>query len=141
MNSETNRARLTVRLFVLFEGLTFVAASLTHYGVLLRGYEHLYAGKAESVIAAVLLAGWAFTWMRPGSTRVIGIVVQAFALFGTLVGIYTIYVGIGPRTLPDISYHACITIVLVIGLIAASRSRPTSPVQPPSYSPPTPHPR
>ncbi len=141
MNPETNRPWLAVGLFVLFEGLTFVAAALTHYGVLLRGYQHLYAGRAESVIAAVLLGGWALTWIRPAACRVIAIVVQAFALLGTFVGLYTIYVGIGPRTVPDITYHLCIVIVLVIGLIVAFRTRPKFPVRPPSYTAPKPHPR
>jgi len=112
-----------IRLFVLIEGVAFIAAALTHFGVLIGGYEHEKAGTAESVIGIVLLAGLALTWIRPASTRVIGLAVQAFALFGTFVGIFTIIVGVGPRTAPDIVYHICIVIVLALGLTQTARAR------------------
>ncbi|HXE15025.1 MAG TPA: hypothetical protein VN633_23070 [Bryobacteraceae bacterium] len=112
-----------IRLFVLIEGITFIIAALTHFGVLIGGYEHHLAGRAESVIGIVLLAGLALTWIRPAWTRGIGLAVQAFALFGTFVGIFTIVVGIGPRTVPDVIYHVCIVIVLVSGLIKTAQSR------------------
>ena len=73
-----------IRLFVLIEGITFIIAALTHFGVLIGGYEHHLAGRAESVIGIVLLAGLALTWIRPAWTRGIGLAVQAFALFGNL---------------------------------------------------------
>ncbi len=44
------------------------------------------------------------------------------ALLGTLVGIFTIAVGVGPRTVPDIAYHILIVGVLVWGLIVTQRS-------------------
>ena len=112
-----------IRLFVLIEGVAFIAAALTHFGVLIGGYEHEKAGTAESVIGIGLLAGLALTWIRPASTRVIGLAVQAFALFGTFVGIFTIIVGVGPRTAPDIVYHICIVIVLALGLTQTARAR------------------
>ena len=46
---------------------------------------------------------------------------QEFALLGTLVGVFTIIVGVGPRTLPDVAYHLAIIVVLVFGLIFAKR--------------------
>jgi hypothetical protein len=49
--------RESIRLFVLFEGIAFIAVSLTHFGVLLHGYEHLWAGRAEGAIGVVLLIG------------------------------------------------------------------------------------
>jgi hypothetical protein len=110
-----------IRLFLFFEGAAFVVAALTHFGVLIHGYEHQKAGSAESVIGIVLLVGFALSWIRPRSTRSIGIGVQAFALFGTLVGIFTIAVGVGPRTAPDIAYHVVIVTVLVSGLVLALR--------------------
>lgn len=111
-----------IRLFLLFEAATFVAAAQVHYGILIHGYEHQEAGVAESVIAVVLLAGLAATWVGTGWTRRIGIAAQAFALLGTLVGVFTIAVGIGPRTVPDIAYHVAIVAVLVWGLIVARRA-------------------
>jgi hypothetical protein len=49
---------VTIRLFVLLEAAAFIAAALTHSGILLDGYKHRQAGTAESVIGMVLLAGW-----------------------------------------------------------------------------------
>ena len=56
-------------------------------------------------------------------TRGIGFAAQAFALLGTSDGIFTIAIGIGPRTAPDIAYHIVIVPVLVAGLIVAARAR------------------
>jgi hypothetical protein len=112
-----------IRGFVLFECAAFTTAALTHCGVLVRGYEHLKAGTAESVIALVLLIGLILSLIRPQSTRAIGMAVQGFALLGTLVGIFTIAVGIGPRTIPDITYHIVIVAVLIWGLVKTWRAR------------------
>ena len=68
--------RGTIRSFLLFEAATFLVASLIHSGVLIAGYEHQKARIAEGVIA--------------------------LALLGTLIGVFTIAVGVGPRTAPDI---------------------------------------
>jgi hypothetical protein len=114
--------RQAIRLFVLLEGAAFIAAALIHFGVLFSGYEHQRAGTAESVIGTVLLLSWVSTLVRPGSTRAIGLAVQAFALLGTLVGIFTIAIGVGPRTGPDIAYHIVIALVLVCGLAVAGRA-------------------
>lgn len=115
--------RKAIRLFLLLEGIAFITASLTHFGVLIHGYEHRRAGTAESVIGIVLLAGFVLTWMLPRSTRGIGIAVQAFALLGTCVGIYMIAIGVGPRTFPDIAFHIAIVIALISGLIVAFRAQ------------------
>jgi hypothetical protein len=117
-----------IRLFLFFEGASFIGAALVHFGVLLRGYEHSKAGTAESVIGTVLVAALAATWIRPQSTRKIGLAAQAFALFGTLVGLVTIAIGIGPRSAPDLAYHTSIILVLITGLIVAARARPDSAV-------------
>jgi predicted ferric reductase len=106
-----------IRLFMLFEAATFAVASLVHSGVLISGYEHYRAHIAEEVIAIVLFGGLASSLIRPAWTRKAGLTAQAFALLGTLIGIFTIAIGIGPRTLPDITYHVTIVIVLVWGLV------------------------
>ncbi len=106
---------------MLFEAATFLAASLIHSGVMITGYELQQARIAEGVIAIVLLIGAALTWIRPAWTRQAGLAAQGFALLGTLVGIFTIIVGVGPRTVPDIAYHFAIVVVLVWGLISANR--------------------
>jgi hypothetical protein len=115
--------RKPIRLFVFFEGLAFIMASLIHFGVLMHGYEHRWAGRAEGVIGIALLIGCVLTWILPGWTRAIGIAVQAFALLGTSVGIYTIAIGIGPRTIPDITFHIAIVIALISGLAVTARAQ------------------
>lgn len=114
--------RQRIRAFLLIEATAFAAAALVHSGVLVHGYEHRQARIAESVIAVVLLGGLVVSWARPASTREAGLAVQAFALLGTLVGLFTIAVGVGPRTAPDIVYHVGIVAVLIWGLLVAVRA-------------------
>lgn len=115
----------TVRAFILFEAITFVAAALIHFGMLFDAYRHREAGTAESVIAGVLLVGLGLTWARPPWRRRAAIGAQAFAILGVLVGLFTIAVGVGPRTALDITYHVAILVVLVVGLATALRGPAT----------------
>ena len=108
--------RTTVRLFLLGEGLGFVAAALVHAGVLLSGHEHPQAKIAEGLIAVVLLGGLALSWLRPAAALPIGLAVQGFALLGTVVGLITIAGGVGPRSTLDLGFHAGILLVLGCGL-------------------------
>jgi hypothetical protein len=108
-----------IRLFLLVESATFFLAALIHMGFMIMGFEHHNASVAESVIAAVLFGGLLLTLFIREWTRNVGIVVQAFALLGTLVGIFTIIVGVGPRTVPDVVYHIAIVVVLAVGLRVA----------------------
>ena len=110
-----------IRMIMLFEAAAFLVATSIHGGLLMHGYEHREARIAETAIAAVLLAGLVLTWIRPRSTRTFGLAAQGFALVWTLVGIFTIMIGIGPQTTPDVVYHIAIVIVLVSGLVMAAR--------------------
>lgn len=111
----------TVRLLMLFEAMTFVTAALVHSGKFVGGYQHYEARIAETVIAVVLLLGLLFSWLRPAWGRLAAVGAQGAALFGTLIGIVTVIVGVGPRTVPDVIYHIAIMIVLVFGLALAFR--------------------
>jgi len=111
-----------IRAVLLMQAVAFLAAALVHAGVLLDGYEHLAARNAESVIALVLFGGVVVSWVRPESSRRAGLIAQAFALLGTLVGIFTIIVGVGPRTIPDIVYHIVIAAALILGLAVTLRA-------------------
>ncbi len=119
--------RTTIRLFLLVEGASFLAAGLIHRGVFITGYAHQQASIAETSIAFVLLVGFGLAWIWAAQTRLIGLVAQAFALLGTLVGVFTIAVGVGPRTVPDIAYHLTILAVLVWGLVVAARAPAETP--------------
>jgi hypothetical protein len=114
--------RATIRLFLLIEGVSFLAAGLIHRGVLISGDAHQQASIAETSIAVVLLVGFGLTWIWPAHTRLIGLVAQAFALLGTLLGVFTIAIGVGPRTAPDLVYHLAILALLAWGLVVAARA-------------------
>jgi hypothetical protein len=112
----------TIRVFLLIQGSVFIAASLTHFGVLTHGYEHQRAGIAEGVIGTALWGALVLTVIRPASVRTIGLVVQTFALLGTAVGVVMVAIGIGPRTAPDIALHAAMVLTLVAGLMITVKS-------------------
>lgn len=119
---KVRRGMVTViRAFLLVEVLVFGAAALTHAGVLLEGYRHRQAATAETVIAVALLGGLALGLVAPSWARAAGTGTQAFALLGTLVGAFTIAIGVGPRTPLDIGVHAVMLTLLVAGLVTALR--------------------
>jgi hypothetical protein len=116
---------------MLVQAATFLLAATFHFGVLVQGYADSRAGIAESVIASVLLAGLVATWIRPARIRRIGLAAQGFALAGTLVGLFTIVIGIGPRTVPDLVIHAAMVAELLAGLavtypVRVEKSRSTA---------------
>lgn len=124
MTARTNEiTTVRIKRFLTVEIFGFAMASLVHFGALFPGYEHPKARIAEGVIAAVLLTGLILTIASPARTRAIGIAVQGFALLGTLVGVFTIIIGIGPQSLPDIIFHVFITGLLLWGILAATRLR------------------
>ena len=114
--------RNTIRAFLLFEAATFILAALIHAGHFFDGYEHFEAHVAETVIAIVLGIALLVSWLKPTRTRAAGLLGQGFALLGTLVGLFTIGVGVGPRTVPDVVYHVAIVLILVWGLLVARRA-------------------
>jgi hypothetical protein len=104
-----------IRLMLIVAAAAFGLASAIHAGLLIAGWEHPAAAMAEGVIAAVLALGVLGTLVRPAAARGIALAALGFALLGTLVGAFTILVGVGPRTVPDVVFHA----LLVVGLVAA----------------------
>ena len=112
-----------IRRFLTVEIFGFAMASLVHFGALFPGYEHPKARIAEGVIAAVLLTGLILTLASPSRVRAIGITVQGFALLGTLVGVFTIIIGIGPQSVPDVVFHICIASLLLWGIVTTVRMR------------------
>jgi hypothetical protein len=111
----------TVRIFLAIESVVFGAAALMHAGVLFPGHEHGRARIAESVIALVLAAGLAASVAAPAASRRIGLAAQGFALLGTFVGLFTIAIGIGPRTAIDLVLHAMMIALLVSGCLVVAR--------------------
>lgn len=113
---------MIVRWFLAAEAALFAIAALIHAGVLLRGYTHTSARNAESAIALVLAAGLVLSVAAPSRIRAMGLGAQGFALLGTLVGLFTIAIGVGPRSALDLILHATMITLLVIGLIATWRA-------------------
>ena len=106
-----------VRLFLIFEILLFLTASLLRSGLLIKGHEHSKARIAELGIGLVLLAGFVFTFLQQVNQIQIVLIVQGFALVGTFVGIFTIFIGIGPRSVPNYILHICMVTILAGGLL------------------------
>ena len=109
------------RIFLLVEGTSFAIAGLIHSGLLGTG-GHRAASIAESTLAVVVLVGLMLTWVWPARVRLISLIAQTIALLGTLLGAFTIAIGVGPRTVPDILFHVTILAVLACGLIGAARA-------------------
>src|SRR2546423_15170517 len=62
-------AARSIRFFLLFEAATFVVAALSHFGILVSGYDHRAAGTAGSVIHGVLLIRYATSLVGPAVNR------------------------------------------------------------------------
>lgn len=110
----------------------FALAALIHAG-LIPGYQHREALVAESIIAAVLAVGLVISWARPAWTRPAALVAQSFGLLGTLVGAFTIVIGIGPRTVLDVIIHIAMLALLGWGLVLAWRPADRSGQAPSSW--------
>ena len=115
----------TVRAFLLIEAMAFIIAGAIHSGIFVAIDTHYEAATAESIIGTVLLIGFGLTWVWPAQTRLIGLVAQTFAACGTLVGLFTIAVGVGPRSVGDIAFHLGILALLGWGLVVTARSGET----------------
>ena len=107
---------------VLQTAIFLVAVSI-HFGLLFQGYGHRAAGTAESIIAAVLLVALVVTLLSPSRARLVAIAAQSFGIIGVVVGLFTIAIGVGPRTALDLGLHALMLITLVAGLIIAIQSK------------------
>jgi len=112
----------SIRLLLFCEAAVFLMAAFVHAGMWIDGYRHREARIAETVLAGALYVGLGLSWLYPLWTRKAGLVTQGFALFGTLIGMVTIIVGVGPRTNPDILYHLCMVGLLSWGLLYTIRA-------------------
>ena len=107
--------------FLALECMLFLTASQVHAGRLVAGYAHARASIAETVIAVVMGLALVASASWPTTTRRSALLAQGFALLGTLVGVAMIAIGIGPRSVPDIVFHAILIGMLVAGLRSAGR--------------------
>ena len=113
---------VTIPRLMLVEAIAFLIASTVHSGALIDVSVDSSANIAEGIIGLVLLAGAIVTTVRPGWTRVVGVIAQGFGLLGSLVGLFLATRGLGPHTGPDLVFHVVIVAMLAIGVVAASRA-------------------
>jgi heme A synthase len=92
-----------------------------HFGLLIGGYRHRNAGTVESVISAALVAGLLLTWTPPPWSRRAATAAQSFGILGVLVGMFTIALGIGPRTTLDLALNSALLLTLIAGLAITLR--------------------
>lgn len=115
-----------MKILIILETVLFIVAALVHSGKLIAGYRHKKARIAESVIGLVLLTGLLLGFIYPAYSDAVGLTVQAFALLGTFVGLFTIVIGVGPRSVPDYVFHIVIMIILAFGLIITKKPSPAA---------------
>jgi hypothetical protein len=111
-----------IKIILAVEVIAFLAAASVHFGFFIHGYEHPKAPIAESIIAFVLLIGLIITFVKPSLMRKAGLAVQGFALLVTLIGLFTIIIGVGPQSLPDLIFHICIIFLLTCGFFFIKRT-------------------
>jgi hypothetical protein len=114
-------------LFLSMEAAVFGLAALLHAGVLADGYQHRPAMVAESVIALVLALALGASLTVPAWSRACGLAAQGFGLLGTIVGVFTMLIGIGPQSAFDAALHAGFVALLITGLTVVARARGGSP--------------
>lgn len=101
----------------------FLMLMSIHFGLLISGYQHRDAGATESVIAAVLVVGLLLPWTPPPRSRRAAIGAQSAATLGVLVGLSTTALGIGPRTILDLSLNVVLLLMLIAGLASGTLLR------------------
>ena len=106
----------TTRGFLLVQIAMFLVLVTIHFGLLIDGYRHAAAGTTELVITALLVFGLLLTWMLPAWSRRAATAAQSFATLGVLVGLFTFALGIGPRTILDLSLNLILLVTLIAGL-------------------------
>lgn len=104
------------------EIIVFLTAALMHFGILVKGYEHDKALIAEIIIAVILFIGLLIGYIFPVRMKKSAVIVQWIALAGTIIGLFTIIVGVGPRSNPDYVLHTIMIFLLICGLVIAKRS-------------------
>ncbi|HKI44479.1 MAG TPA: hypothetical protein VKA08_04000 [Balneolales bacterium] len=115
-----------MKILIFLEAALFIVAALVHSGKMVSGFKHNKARIAEGVIAIVLLSGFVLGFVSPAWLNAAGLTVQAFALLGTLVGLFTMLIGVGPRSVPDYVFHIMIIILLGFGLIITGKPDPAT---------------
>ena len=119
--AERFRSIWWVRGLLLVQIAIFVVLVSIHFSLLTGGYGHRAAGTTELVIAVVLLFGLLLTWRPPPWSRRAAVAAQSFGTLGVLVGLFTVALGIGPRTILVLSLNVLLFLTLIAGLATTKR--------------------
>ena len=111
----------TTRGFLLVQIAIFLLLATIHFGLLIDGY-HAAAGTTELVITVLLVFGLLLTWRPLPWSRHAATAAQSFATLGVLVGLFTFALGIGPRTILDLTLNGILLLILIAGLALTKRS-------------------
>lgn len=60
--------------------------------------------------------------VAPAHQLALALGTQAFAFFGTVLGLLLIAVGFGPSSVPGLTFNAAVLLLLCLGLFFASRT-------------------
>ena len=112
-----------IRGFLLVQIAIFLVMVLIHFGLLPGGYRHQSAGITESLIVAALAFGLLLTWTPAPWNQRGATAAQSFGTLGVLVGLLTMAVGIGPRTVLDVSLDLVLLLTLIAGLMLQRKGR------------------
>jgi hypothetical protein len=115
------RTTWTVRGFLLVEIAIFLLLASIHFDLLVSGYRHRDAGSTESLIAAVMVAGLLLTWTPPPWNRRAAAAAQYVGTLGVLVGLLTVALGIGHRTILGLTLDGVLLLILIAGLASMRR--------------------
>ncbi|MDR4462670.1 MAG: hypothetical protein MRJ66_00220 [Nitrospira sp.] len=114
-----------IRTFLLAEASAFAIAALVHVGFLADGYEHHDVVVFESILGSVLLLGYLGAGVYPAWVRQTGMVAQGMALFGTVIGRFSVIADNGLWTILELVFYRLITAALIWGFIVTIMA-PTS---------------
>lgn len=110
----------TLRWIMGVAALSLLVAAALHAGLVIPGpFDD--AAVYETGVAAVLLFGFALTFVRPGWARWGGLAATVLALAGASIGLYMAARGLAPNTVADIVYHVALIALLLVGIAAAWR--------------------
>jgi hypothetical protein len=105
-----------IRFLIPLQILLFVLGALAHAGFLPLSHPHLQARTAESIIAILLAIGLVATFVRESWGRRVTLAMEVLSLFGTLIGLTMILIGVGPRSGFDYALHTAMIISFIVAL-------------------------
>ena len=117
---------------MLVEAVSLALAAVVHLGhriplgsFVVAGERATFTAVVELVIAALLASGGLAVLSATLRARLFAAMVTLLAIVGAIIGLVTISLGTGPRTIPDLAYDIVIMVVLLVSFaVLLGRRRP-----------------